>query len=667
MELNQLNSFSFPEHIKVSNCCVWSDDNTVAVIGIKGVFVVGFVSDFLSKKSTLKVHGRSKISISQNFPAYYFGANVDELLPTLDDEEKYQMLVEGMLTPHIDENVICVHQIRWSPRFIHSSGCILGVLSNHGSLELSIKDVLNWTGVFDIGIEWKKHLTNVWSKKESSVAFSRELFLERFKQLRIVAFTWTHNFVIEGKLHCILIAGHNDGQLTVWKLKQDPGLTVAFGNSVNSDLDTRIQSLYWYPISNDTGWLIITTVDGIVNLYTCCWNETYTTLSVNYLSTIWSERDHVLVSNLQLKSRQDDVIFVMSKERLVIVILLSQMGIILQQAYFRVTDYRVTGLDVVSESQIFVLLVCGLFYLLNIKETLKDSPKDSKSTKPLTLTRENIPNHLNYAIDGTFSFGVSFSPNKMFSVIVSSISGVYDHLANREPSSLILSSMYTDMVCPLKVVRSLLYKDSFYEMQDCFEIIRLYLTEDFVTSDLHDLLDVCNPFVNFELTSMKTSVQVFYWLVKILKSNSIECAYTKDYDLEKLEITMVMSNIFRYINNVTSSRQNYLIREWIAANVSKLPETCQNLVETATEILYRFSDVIHEESCNICASKITILDQVRYIKCAQDHVMLRCVHSLIPVGSNPCRTCPCCSSVVLASEDVYQCILCDGLLYKRAK
>lgn len=92
-----------------------------------------------------------------------------------------------------------------------------------------------------------------------------------------------------------------------------------------------------------TGWLIITTVDGIVNLYTCCWNETYTTLSVNYLSTIWSERDHVLVSNLQLKSRQDDVIFVMSKERLVIVILLSQMGIILQQAYFRVTDYRVTG------------------------------------------------------------------------------------------------------------------------------------------------------------------------------------------------------------------------------------------------------------------------------------------------------------------------------------
>lgn len=40
MELNQLNSFSFPEHIKVSNCCVWSDDNTVAVIGIKGVFVV---------------------------------------------------------------------------------------------------------------------------------------------------------------------------------------------------------------------------------------------------------------------------------------------------------------------------------------------------------------------------------------------------------------------------------------------------------------------------------------------------------------------------------------------------------------------------------------------------------------------------------------------------
>lgn len=64
--------------------------------------------------------------------------------------------------------------------------CILGVLSNHGSLELSIKDVLNWTGVFDIGIEWKKHLTNVWSKKESSVAFSRELFLERFKQLRIV-------------------------------------------------------------------------------------------------------------------------------------------------------------------------------------------------------------------------------------------------------------------------------------------------------------------------------------------------------------------------------------------------------------------------------------------------------------------------------------------------
>lgn len=67
---------------------------------------------------------------------------------------------------------------------------------------------------------------------------------------------------------------------------------------------------------------------------------------------------------------------------------------------------------------------------------------------------------------------------------------------------------------------------------------------------------------------------------------------------------MVMSNIFRYINNVTSSRQNYLIREWIAANVSKLPETCQNLVETATEILYRFSDVIHEESCNICASSI---------------------------------------------------------------
>ncbi|KAI4500184.1 hypothetical protein M0802_004601 [Mischocyttarus mexicanus] len=658
--VEEISSVSFSPLVTKLFSIKWTSNNYISVVTEEGVHVLELVPSIKSPQSNA-IFSWSFVYPSDILPAYAFINEINSLTRNIERREIYSLLLEVSLTPKIkgaNEVIPRIVDVAWSPEnLIHPRKSILAIITSVGAVELlhKIYRIRNWYSICDLSSIWlrtvedsiKTNLDNCKNEKSRFVTIQRNL-----RRLQACAMTWSELFKLDNTYYAYLVTAYRSSDIAIWKINQITHSTMeketpTIVSSVNLNMDTRINVLLWFTIKPNQYLIIIGCCTGQIHglLYTSDNNNL-----INIGREIYYDySDRILVKSLLTVSQNENQMqFIACKTNFILLFGLTRMGKLMSTHFLQIEGFPISGITIIAPERVLTVTQNGIMYMFDTKENyLKSIPVNYK------FPRARVQ-HL----------GLACSPNRAIVVSVTSPNCTFDHLVNREPSTLRLSFIDEKEWDPNNIIQNFSNKNSNFPW-DCLELIRLKATK--VSNPMSVLPKVPQ---NLESISLY-ELQISMW-VSLMKEVLTKKKIVRSIEYEQ-EITEIQSLIFihcacKYIDRLVNKPQlsnneemsTNLLRMYLEIYLAGEDEEEETIVtKYIREALNKIPNFkLKLESCNLCNEMIVELPW-KTTQCPTGHVLSRCALTLLQITTIVYRSCPICGKVYHPClDEEYEEVLC---------
>ncbi|KAJ8948712.1 hypothetical protein NQ318_017880 [Aromia moschata] len=478
----------------------------------------------------------------------------------------------------------------------------------------------------------------------------------RALSVSVTAFTWSHLFKIGNLEVCVLLVGHMNGDITVWKINSHP---------INSKEPTKphylgkysthlkkITTMYWHQTTEFGGGLCFADLDGKMSiLHVSQLNQEEANMDKEL--SFWGEADKVLVERITVMIYDNRTYILMVKRNHLIIYGISDSGNVFGQNIRNVGNLYIAGIYHFNNI-ILAMTMSGL-----IKEyTL------SVSGERITLEEKTIP--LKVDMSRQRIHGFFFSKNMVLFGLLAYPCQLSSFRKSKSFVNIFL--FHNSLINPFQVLWHN-ESGSLRDYWDCFEALRLICLKDkrFPWLGLpHDL-----NYDDLSLLQLKTlrllarlSEMVFN-LVPVIRKYDIKPYIILHYLVQIKLIVNRMNKLFELRNSgenlsVFQMRsidvQNFFLKEMVVKNILAKANVGKNFV----------SEIRHVMSI---ANELRYPPMIIGPLCLPPHADTRCSVSMMPILLVPVYKCPFCKvfahEEIAKEEDVMMCPYCDVPMEKR--
>uniref|UniRef100_A0A1B6CKU8 Transcription factor IIIC 90kDa subunit N-terminal domain-containing protein n=1 Tax=Clastoptera arizonana TaxID=38151 RepID=A0A1B6CKU8_9HEMI len=645
MRVIEVQSYSVSNLVNNAFASSWSDDNKMAVIHDKGVHILALTPNPHSVLASLSC-SRYSIKTDSSFPCSDLGIDLKKLIWNLDKDDVYKLLLDTSLSPILPKTEPInpnVKQVAWSP-IIHlkDQECLLSVLTDMGSLIIYRLMNMTWVNLTSISELWIDHCKKKWSSIDTLSLKEEMAELERRgSHAKITAMCWSccvyNNSVL-------FFTATKAGEISFWRIGR--ALKIIKTNllhSIQSDLQ-MIVKVHWFSIAENAGFLLVASLEGLLKCYTIQCGTNTSDFKIKDTYSIWSERDRLKVSYMDVWKCETGELLVFVKEAFVLVFLLESTGKPVCHAVHRCSDIKISSISRVNDNSILMTTCSGRVCILYIN-LIKNK---------LQLTSQQVDNNFN--LSHMACYGASLSRNKVICGIVLSANQAFDHLILRDPSQIILGTL-PEIVKPLSFLQT--SNESLCTMWDFLEVLRVQTIQKTFVPEIEskravlDTLSVGKLTLLLWMISFKLAAEEDELKLSRLKNlrNEVEILVLSCHFFKRTAILLSLENTLTLFQLQSLG----LIKKWLQ-NLSNLDAEYSSTLTTASSLLEQvqgIQNIPSIELCSICNSEIPLLNDHYYSLCVNGHKIPRCSLSLIQCNEVPYFICGQCGVLAhsLSVED----------------
>ncbi|XP_034940320.1 uncharacterized protein [Chelonus insularis] len=663
MEAREIYNLTFHELITATFAVDWSDDNQISIITEKGIHILELQPNPLCVQPIAKFK-RSFIYASSFLPCEPFLPVINRVINHFDKEDLYLFMLEVALTPKLDERNEQNPRIvaaAWSPKkLVNPSKCLLVTITSTGAVDLTCKVGNKWYSVYNLSFRWWKIIENELEFKTENIqvnSVDAESFKKNLRRLLGTTVTWSELFD-KSTVFCYLVTAYRSCDLVIWKIMRLAELSmkvepiIAYRTAF--DTEVKITQLLWITLSDNKYLIIIGFFDGkIYGLYI---TETDDCITQKSIYKYEPNADHISVNYLKEFSRSNNEInIIVIKNFFFIVMTLNHEGKFVKQQHIQLTSLSISGLTLIDQEKAMVITRDSQMFTITFKKGLK-------------LTSEPVKHDLKTS---KIQFlGIAVAPNHALFVNVTSPNCLYDHLINREPSSLQLFNLKGEKWDPWLLLNK---KDScLYTHWNCLETIRIKaskelepekllpsIPEDFKYMSVDHLrIIMWLTLITDVLKKKKILKKIDRVIGEISKAQPLIFVHAASSHIIKLSQRKELSNSMRlsihflrlYLEEFLSSKDKN-----IEGSVTK------KLAEHAIDLTTKM-ELVRIESCSLCSEVITELPW-KSSSCPKGHQLPRCALTLLHITCLKYRNCTVCGRIFHPSlDEIYDevnCLYCD--------
>lgn len=580
----------------------------------------------------------SSIVSPKNSPASEV-CNAKFLKSEMRNVDYTEMIVNSSYWPHnpaLTQEMTSVIMCKWSPL---EFGSVLAVLNNIGGVEFFAQKQLQWKSILNLS----PYVTNILHHNKAPV------FFEDLKQsvliLETSAMCWAPE--VNPDNSCFFVTAQKNGTVIFWQIFSNMDAPSHRGR-ISADM-TEITGIKWIPKSKNNFYLISTDVLGQIHVFNMLIENEVISLLQSH--ALWPYKDRMIAVSLKYTIIDNNIVFLCSKHRHLLIQVISDSGKVLSQYLNNVNDYRITDIVHTTEG-IYLSTVNVKIYKVNI--TLQNSNLN------VTLDQLNIKDTY-----GTYElYGLRFSKNNVLCALAMANRKV---LCRKEAHKMEVIFMSTES--KLESILPTLIKNPSQKLTyywDCIELLRFQFTklkvipkidyDELYNSASPDAYKIkiyfilvtyfaslkkvlrLNPGMNLpETTSESVKEKIFYLHAKSLLNTLCEKCQREgklsDFDMESLY-----------------GSKNYL--EYYSKKYKTEIEFDRNVLGALENNC--------EYVCQCCD------DKVEGFSCKQGHLNMFCMQSFTPIMGDEYLVCRCCGSTARADLELVSplCVFCDLNLVK---
>ncbi|KAH0554131.1 uncharacterized protein LOC123264203 [Cotesia glomerata] len=663
MEASDYYNLSLHELIISPFAVDWSQDNQISVITEKGVHILELQPNPLCAYPSAKFK-RSFIYATDYLPVWPYLPNLNTIINEFSRNDLYSFLLDVTLTPKIKDKVDHIPRIvdlSWSPiKLLSPSKCLLAIVTSTGAIDITAKIRSNWYSIINLSNLWLEAVKDEleYNSKSSQVnADDADKFKSTLQRLCGTALAWSPLFQDKSIFYSYLLTGYRSSDLVIWKVIKIHEVEVKVLPTIvyhmRFDINVKITKLIWINLDINKYLIIVGFFDGRV--YGVQINQTNNSIIQQSLYKYESTPDRMNVSFIQeFKRTEKEINIVIVKSYYLIIITVDNEGKLLRQKYIEFAGLLISGLTLINNEQLLISTQDSKMYLVTLTES--------------DLITEGI-NHEMKASKVNF-LGLAHAPSGATFVNVTSPNVLYDHLVNREPSTVYFFNFKGDQWDHWKVLNK--EGITLGDHWDCLEAIRIRASRDPTPEQIL-------PAIPEDIESLSThGLRIVMWLTlitEVMKNKKL----IKKIDNFVGEISEAQPLIF--VNSATEFMIK-IAKKTLLSNELKLcihflrlymevflagedESTDKNsAVRQATDALRATAklDLIEEEYCNLCGEMVTDLPWNKPT-CPKGHQLPRCAITLLQITCLKYRNCPNCGRIfhpLLDDEfDDVKCLYCD--------
>lgn len=293
---------------------------------------------------------RSFVYPSDVLPTEVFSAKLNLVLWQWKKQEIYSFLFEETLLPRVNilsDLVPRVTSLAWSSQgMVHPNRCLLAMISSAGAIDILLKDDSEWFSACDIHSHWSRIVQEEFPDSDFGTMGS-EQFKYQIRRLQAVAVTWSDlKISIYDKSYSFFVIAYRSSDILIWKIPAviDHSREVIPTVDLRTNLNTKIKIdvMEWITVTQNKYLIVIGLFNGtIVGLVI---EDSHGNMSSKQIE-IYAEEDLIRISSIKsILLSEDEIRLVICKGAFLFVMTIDSEGKILNNLYYQVPAFSITGL-----------------------------------------------------------------------------------------------------------------------------------------------------------------------------------------------------------------------------------------------------------------------------------------------------------------------------------
>ncbi|KAJ8711066.1 hypothetical protein PYW07_008308 [Mythimna separata] len=565
--------------------------------------------------------------------------NANFLKSEMRNVDYTEMIVNSSFWPHnpaLTQEMTSVLMCKWSPL---NFGCVLAVLNNIGGVEFFQQQQFNWKSILNLS----PYVTKILKHNRTPVFF--EDLKESVFILETSAICWAPE--VNSDNSCFFATAQKNGSVLFWQIFSNMDAPKVRGR-IAADM-TEITEMKWIPKLENNFYLICADDLGQVHAFDMeIENENISLLRPHAL---WPHKDRMIAANLKYTVIDNNIVFLCSKHRHLLIQLINNNGKVLSQYLNNVNDYRITDIAYTTDG-IYLSTVNVKIYKINIE--LKDGN--------LNVTLDQLELKDPYP---TYDlYGLRFSTNNVMCALAMANRKV---LCRKEAHKMEVIFISTESKLE-SIVPTLINNPSkrLTYFWDCIELLRFQLTKLKVIPKIEfDELYASASQDAYKLKIYFIVMTYFDGLKKVMR-------LTPEFTLPETSPDVVKEKLLYFhakslLNDLCEKCQkagklSELDMETLYGSKNYIKYYCKKY-RTEIEFDKNVLSVL-ENSCEYVCQCCD--ENIEGFTCKHGHLNIFCMLSFTPIMTDDYLVCRCCGTTARADLELVNplCVFCDLNLVK---
>ncbi|XP_059048836.1 uncharacterized protein LOC131844075 [Achroia grisella] len=579
------------------------------------------------------------VPISKSSPVTGYLSNNSFIKKGLSNMEMSQLVLDPSLwpySPHIVQEMVSIVAFDWSPiDLCYNNKSVLAVLNNIGNVQLFVPQRCTWANPLDISELVCKEFPIISNKPQC------------FDELKQTAHTVVSSAICWApKLNhdntCYFVSAQKNGNILVWLIKRNDLLINAEYCGCIKMESSEIMTIQWLDRCDNTFTLFYSNMVGEIVALNCKVDKNVKVLSKHVL---WTHKDRMIAKNFHHTIIDNKIIFMCTKHRHLVVLLLDMDCNILSQFLKNINDYKISVITKCTDIFYVGTVNCEIY---KVAFKISNNNLDVKmDIVPLKETYEN------YEL-----YGLSFSSNNVLCAL-----GLFSRkiLIRKEHMKIeiVILSADSNSVAEMEMLLNNPLK-SLTNMWDYLELLRYKCmkTKSLPTIDFKQLLAEAETDI-YKLKIYLVIVIIYNTLqmnVKLSKDLLPEC--NEELIKDKIMALYAQSYMQKLYKLYSKNKMypNEFLAETFAGLVKYFKYYCKKYDKNFKE--YASMDIAKDYKyiCQCCD------DQLDGFTCSSGHLNMFCSVSFTPIEAYNYLICNSSCGMTARIElypDKPVCVICD--------
>lgn len=607
---NIISQFTCAGNLMNTNSVSWSQDNAIAIIFSKGVYI--FESQFDPSDCSNSFYHKSAIDNQTEAMKFDVGIDFNILLNKCNLDEQHLLMLDHTLNaenPNADQ-FKCYRSAQWSP-CTQQGYCLLGLLTLDHRLVIYHKNQSQWDLLTDLSQITKTSQEHQWN----STTLSYSNYKERVYSLATIDFCWANKITSKDDemTECFLYSGTKNGTIIFWRFSFDP----VFKAQIYYKWETNQGQISCMKHFDD--YLIVSTINGVAFIICTDFDTNQSPIPL----FLWPDQDELVINHIEIKRINEHAfdIILLKNNYIIITRVESKVSLILKttKTVIGLHQMPATGICQIAKEKFLITSSDGMLTEMTISNNLTITKKE--------ITIEGITQK------GMIAFGLASSKNNVLFCVAQMLSVYHDHLFVKEPIqiSIVSNVLYENVISILQEQYALPAKStlkSIKQFQDYLDCFRFYVVSSQYSIPENLLVLAMNDETKIKSWNDLYILQLTRFLARLFESNSqtriveIDQIILKDraHLCEDLILKMYIEKLFHSFKSSTANLTNY--------QKTSLRNMILWMSIRFSINLKLFNESSPEEVCPLC-SKIIKFKGKTSGTCDNNHTFPRCCNSLL--------------------------------------